>query len=203
VAYNHQDSLNQMMLAELYNTVASLYDPSSTQFKTYSDKALATIDAAINASPGRVPVYFQKAQVYITRGDKDKALETLNYAASLNPDYYDSFCYLGRTYLFYEDEQKGYENIDACLDKGGINMIAPAGLVKSYINHYAEKEDMARLVKLYERLAGLEPTVENWTKLANLYATMGDKENAKRAAEKSIEVDPSVRQYAQEFIDSL
>jgi tetratricopeptide (TPR) repeat protein len=204
VAYNKGDSLNQMLLAQLLNVTASFNTSNPDKFNFYSDRALDAINKSIDASPGRIPVYFQKAQIYITRGQQDKAIETLTYAANLNLDYPDGPCYLTKTLLFYKKDKEAYPYMDKCIDAGGAGLMSPTGLVQSLINHYIGKKDTAKILKLYARLTELEPkNIQYLTGLAKLYADSGDKVNAKATAEKAIQADPSIKQYAEQFIKNL
>ncbi len=204
VKYNPQDSLNQMMLAQILNEASMLFPRDSEKFHFYSDRSLEAIDKSIEASPGRIPVYYQKAQIYITRDEKDKALETLQYAYNLNPKYYDTSCQMSKVYFYYKDKEKGFEWSDKCIDDGGANILAPASFVKGLVNHYTQQEDWNRLIKLYQRLTRLEPKNEkNWIKLAKLYEQIGDKDRAIKAAQKAAELKPSLQSYVDDFINGL
>jgi tetratricopeptide (TPR) repeat protein len=204
VKYNESDSLNQMLLAQVLNTAASYNRDDPVKFAHYTERALKAIEDSIKASPGRVPIYFQKAQVYITRGEQDKAIETLKYAYDMYPPYYDSACYLGRTYLFYQNEAEGYAYIDKCIDLGGRSLLSPVSYVKVLINHYVTAADWPRAIALYERLLELEPNeVDNWIKAAKLFAENGLKDKAVQAANKAVEINPGYKPYADEFINSL
>lgn len=204
VAYNEHDSLNQMMLAQLLNAAASFYANNQEKFEHYSSRALEAIDMSIAASPGRVPIYFQKAQIYITRGEQEKALETLKYAVELNPAYYDSSCHLAKTLFFFKQEEEGYQYMDQCLDMGGSSMLSPADFVKNMINHYVELEDMDRIILLYEQLTQLEKkNAEHWVNLARLYYDQGETDKAREAATKAGELDPSIKQYVDEFLSEI
>jgi tetratricopeptide (TPR) repeat protein len=174
------------------------------KFNFYSGRALEAIDKSIAASPGRVPIYFQKAQIYLTRGEKDKGIETLKHAYDLNPIYYDSACHLGKTLLYFKDEEGGYKYMDKCIDLGGIRLFNSASMIKGLINHYIEKSDGEKIISLYEQLVKLEPkNAKVWINLAIIYSDRGDKEKAIEAAEKAIEADSSLKQYAEEFIAKI
>lgn len=204
VDYNEGDSLNQMTLAQILNTAAAYYSNKPDKFMYYSERAIEAIDKSIQASPGRSPIYFQKAQIYITRNEPDKAIETLRYATTLNDKYYDSFCHLGKTLLHYGKKEEAYENIDKCIDLGGASILTPAGLIKELINHYVDLEDWAKVIALYEKLSALEnKDVKHLINLAKLYAEQGDMERAIGAVDRAIKVDPSLEASAQSFIDSL
>ncbi len=208
VEYNPKDSLNQMLLAQLYNTAAIHYRSDTDKFFFYSDQAITAIDASIAATPGRTPVYFQKAQIQINRNDKDGAIDTLKIAAGLNLDYEPAFCHLGKTLHYFERTEEAFEYIDKCLsirNGRGAYELAPSGFAKTVANHYIVKEDWQKVIYIYEALTGqLEKNnVENWINLAKLYAQVGRINEARVTGEKVIELDPGNAGYAQEFIDSL
>ncbi|HAM88855.1 MAG: O-antigen polymerase [Candidatus Falkowbacteria bacterium GW2011_GWC2_38_22] len=204
VEYNKGDSLNQMILAQLYNAAAIFYNGKSDKQAFYMNRALEAIDLSIAASPGRVPTYYQKAQIQITQGNNEGSLETLKYADSLNPEFRDSACYIAKTLLFYKKDAEAFPYIDRCVDKNGTANLAPVSLIKNLINEYLKKEDYARAIKMYSGLTGMEPNnPEYWIKLAALYKQTGDKENAKISAEKAAEVDPKVKGDAERFIEGL
>ena len=205
VAYNKQDSLDQMMLSQVLAVAADFNRDDPEKRAYYYDQAVEAIDASIAASPRRTPVYFQKAQMQINAGDQEGAIETLRYSTTLWPDDYEPYCYLGRALLYYQKPDEGYQAIDRCIDIGGGSGLTPASFVKTLINHYSDNNDYDRLVKLFRVLTGnLEPkNVDNWVKLAMLYKQTGNIEEARAAAEKAIEIDPSIRQYAQDFLNGL
>ena len=204
VNYNKNDSMNQMVLSQILNIAASRNTDNPEKFEYYWQRAMEAMDASIDASPERIPIYYQKSQLYITHGESEKAIETLEYAKNLNLDYHNTFCHLSRTNFFYKDEVKGFEYLDQCIDLGGRGMLNPAGMVKSYINHYVELDDIDRLIPLYEQLVNLEKKdVKHKINLAKLYAQVGKKEKAIKMAEEAIKLDPTTEKYAQEFIDGL
>ncbi len=204
VSLNKQDSLAEMMLAQTLNLAANINRDNTDKRAFYVQRALAAIDAAIAASPGRVPVYFQKAQIQLSAGDKDGAIETLKYATSLSDTYYDSYCNLGKTLLFLNEQEEGNKYIDQCVDLGGAQLLANGGNIGAYIERYEKAGDKERLIKIYKSLTHLQKkNVKNWINLAKLYADEGENDKAREAAEKAMEIDPTVTDYAQEFIDSL
>ncbi len=204
VAYNRNDSMNQMLLAQIYNKAASFYKSNQSKYEYYISSAIEAIDKSIESSPDRVPIYFQKAQIYITSGQKDKAIETLLYAYSLNENYYDSACSLARAYFFYQEEENGYRYMDECIDKGGVSLLGPADYIKALINHYAREESVDRVLALYERLTRLAPKEpEAWINLAKLYEHKEQYEKAIEAATQAGKADPSVKEYSDRFVEDL
>ena len=204
VAYNKEDSMNQMLLAQAYNKAASFYRTNQSKYDYFINAALEAIDKSIKASPERVPIYFQKAQILITAGQKDKALETLEYAYSLNENYYDSSCSLAKAYFFYQDEVTGYSYMDKCIDKGGIKLLGPAEYIKPLINHYVELGDTEKVLTLYEGLVKLSPNDSSaWIRLAMLYKESGKIEKAIEAATEAGKLDPKLKENADKFIEEM
>jgi len=204
VKYNPADSMMEMQLAQTYNTAAMFYADNQQKFSFYSKLALEAVDKAIAASPGRITVYFTKAQIYLTRGDKDNAVKTLKYAAALNQRYAEPVCYLAKAALYFKDEAEGYAAMDKCLDLGGAGNLSPLELVKIALNHYQEKKDQPKILALSERWSALEPgEAKVWIRLSLLYEQSGDTDKAAAAAEKAAALDPSLKASAQEFIRKL
>jgi len=204
VEYNPQDSLHQMMLAQILNVAARYNQNNPEKFQFYSNQALEHINKSIKASPERIPIYFQKAQVYLTRGERQKAVDTLKEATKLNDQYYDSFCHLSKTLLFMDKQEEAYQYMDKCIDLGGTELLAPAGMVKNLVNHYVQTKDWERVLALYERLTELEKkNAKHWVNMAKLYAKEGQRQEAIEAAQKAAEIDPGISDYAQEFVNNL
>jgi O-antigen ligase len=204
VALNPEDSFMQMNLAQALSLAASVNIKDQSKFAFYSNQALEAIDKSLAATPRRVPVYFIKAQILLTRGEKDKAIETLQYAISLNPIYSDGYCQLAKVYLYYQDQVKGFENMNSCIDYSGLDQIQNTTQVRELAKYYEVKKDWPRAVKLYERLTVVEAAEpRNWAALANAYLADGQKDQAIIAARKAGEIDPKFLPGAEDFIKKV
>jgi tetratricopeptide (TPR) repeat protein len=201
--YNPRDSLALIEHSQLLNVVAEYFRDDKEKFSYYSKLAEEAADKSIESAPGRIPHYFQKTQVYITRGDMDKAIETLKYAYGLNEDYYESVCKLAKVEIVLKKDE-GYGDMNECLDKGGAETLYPSNFVGQLINYYAGKNDSARVLKLYEKMAQSESNNSKiLANLAQLYAQEGQKEKAVETARKAAELDPAIKDAAEEFIKKL
>ncbi|MDO8667572.1 MAG: O-antigen ligase family protein [bacterium] len=204
VRLNPLDSMMQMQLAQALNTAASVNTDDPSKFSFYSDRALQAINESIKASPGRVTIYFSKAQILIARNDKDKAIETLKYAAGLNEKYAEAACYLARVAIYLKDETTGYAAMDKCLDLNGSTYLNPVDLIKIALGYYNEKKDLARMLILCERWSIMEPNnVQPWVNLSLLYEQTGNKDKAIEMAKKAGALDPSLKSAVEEFIRNL
>ena len=204
IEYNERDSLSQMMLAQVYNVAATHYASNADKYNFYMNRALEAVEMSIKASPGRVPIYYQKAQIQITRGNLEGAIETLKYADKLLPKYSETQCYLAKTLLYHQKKEEASEYVEGCIDLGGASKLTPTSLLKTQINEYINKEDWERVIKMYEALTVVEKNnSEVWIKAAALYKQQGLLEKAEKAALKAIELDPKVKDNAERFIEGL
>lgn len=202
VAYNPGDSMNQMVLAQVLDLAARNSMNNEEKFSFYVEEAIQAIDKSIEASPKRVPIYYQKAQIYsVTLNQPDKAIEVLKYALSLNEKYYDSHCYMGRTMLYFKQDE-GYEYIGSCIDLGGAKLLAPADLVSDFIDYFGQKGESGRVFDLRVRLSELDPKdIDNWIILIKEYKEKGERDKLIKAVDAAVKADPSIKSYAEEFLN--
>ncbi len=205
IEYNKQDSLHQMYLANILDLTSKFYTDNPEKFYYYSGQALEAIDDSINASPGRIPVYFSKAQILLGRGEKEKIIETIKYARDLNKDYNAGYCKLGQFYMALGQKEEGIKELTACVDRNGSEFIRSRGIpVKDLVVRFKENNDNNRLIKLYEGLSGLNKNnVDFWIDLAAIYREQGMREKAIEAAQKVGELDASLRASVEKFIKEL
>jgi len=204
LAYNPKDSLTQMQQAQLYDSLSRYFYQDKEKFNYYNKKADEAINKSIEASPGRIPIYYNQAQIYLTTGQKDKAINALKYALDLNPKFLESSCQLARVYLYFNNEKDGYPLMDFCLLGGGGSNLQPISFVNQLINHYAEKKDWTRLLFLISKTTELEPNnAKNWVNLAKLNEQLGNYDAAISAATQAGAVDPSLKESAAQYVSAL
>lgn len=202
--YNEKDCLMQLQLAEVLSLAAQVNADDASKFNFYANQALEAINKSIEASPGRITLYYSKGQIYMVRGEKEKAIETFKYAISLNDKFSQSYCQLAKVYYFYKNENDMYGSLDYCLDLGGSGYISQADMLKNAASYYEKNKDLSRLIFLYERWTALEPKNSKLlVQLAKYYGQTGDKDKAKATAEKAKSIDPSLTESADKFIDGL
>ncbi len=204
VAYNQHDNINQLMLAQVYNVAAAMQGSDKEKFSFYSGLAEEAINKAIEASPGRVPVYYTKAQIFLTRGEREKAVETIEYAISLRPDYPDGYCQLARVHFYYDEKEKGLKRAESCVDMGRSSSLQPVSYARTVMRLFAEKGDFKRAIKLGEVILASSPdNPEYLVDLAIMYANDKDTTKAIELAEKIASTSPEMKSNAEGFIQSL
>ncbi|MFH1233636.1 MAG: O-antigen ligase family protein [Patescibacteria group bacterium] len=204
VKYNPADSMAQMQLAQILNTASLSYADQNDKFYYFSDRALEAINKSILASPGRITIYPTKAQIYITRGEKDKAIETLNYAISLNTAYGEPYCILAKALLYFKDNNAGFIAMDKCIDYNGVNSLGYPDILNFLLNHYLAGKDWTRVIVLYQKYIQIQPKDPLiLIDLAKVYKESGDKNKAIETAQKAVEMNPKFKDSAEKFIKSL
>lgn len=200
---NPKDSLNLLQTAQLLDTASKFYSNDKEKFSYYSDWALETVNKSIESSPGRIPVYFYKSQILLTRGEKEKALEALKHAAELNPKFGQSYCHLARIELYYKNEKDGFMYMDKCIDSGPEGINDPS-FVKYVLDHYIKENKAKRLIVLFQKLTYFQPKdAQAWVELAKLYAKDGQKAAAMNAADQAVKADPGLAGSADKFKENL
>ncbi len=199
--YNENDSLAQMQVAQLYDIASRYYSQEPVLFKLYSDKALEAIGKSSAVSPGRIPVYFIKAQIQANRGDLAGAEESFLIAYNLNPNYVEVHCQLAN-YYFLTESDKYIDYSNGCLERGGKNLM-PSALAGA-VAHYQENEDNGHLLLAY-RLSAAQGSKEAllYANLAKLELLAGNFEAALNNAVMAADINPTLRPVVQSFMQDI
>ncbi len=203
VAYNPDDSMMQLQLAQLLDMVSRFNYKNLEKFNFYSGQAMQAIDASVEATPGRATIYFQKAQIQFMRAETDEAVATMKQGISLNPAYYEGYCRLTQMYLLIKDKKYDSDldaTINNCFDKGGLNSVTSENLLKSAVNYYSDVKDFNRAASVSERLASIsQADPEAWYNLAQLYLVIGNDAKSEEAFQKALKLDPTLIKGWDEF----
>lgn len=195
LAYNPQDSLFLLQLAQLYDVGARIFYEDKEKSAHYSGLALEYAEKAIAATPGRIPVYFSKAQTLLVQGKMDEAIAVTEYAANLNPDYPNSYCRLGQMYAMTEREDEALVAFGKCIDGGAVSQLGVANSMLATAAFLAEKGDYQRAIVIVERIIeNGDAKPETWLGLAQLYLLTGDQDGAEQAAGQAVLLDPSIKE---------
>lgn len=205
--YNPNDTIILLTLSEIFNAAAIYNYDNQEKFNNYSAQAIKAINQAVDSSPGRATVYFTKAQLMFSRGQiegDNGAISILKKAISLNPDFPDGYCNLSQVYSILKNDEESSKNLDKCIDLGQAESIYSASYLQKVGEDYLAKNDFARAIICYKRLANVDPkNAGPWIQLSKIYASQGDNEQAKAAAERAAEIDPKLKSEAEKFISSL
>lgn len=156
IKYNPDDTMMQLQLSMVADIDSRINGKDLRHFNIYSAKALRAIERAIESSPRRVPLYIQKAQILLVRGDREGAIETTKKAISLNDKYFNPYCRLAQIYLFLGENDKVEDPLNSCFDLGGDKHINSIPFLKETINYYVKDNDRVKVKLLLDRLLEID-----------------------------------------------
>lgn len=186
VSNNLQDSLMYLQLAQVYSVGASLKLTDQKALDNYYQRALEAIDKSIMNSPQRIPVYFMKANILLSRKNYAEAINALNEAARFNTNYSEVYCHLYKIYDLTGDKVQAKINGDKCVESTDL---ASLGMSKSFLNlmdTYYKAKDYTHTLIMAKQLVVFQPeNSQAWGLLGQVYSDMGDEANAKLANDKA------------------
>lgn len=178
LANNPSDSLMQLQLSQLYSLAAN-FEPNNQE---YYDEALSAIDHAIGASPQRIPLYFMKANILLSKEKYDEALQVISSTIEFNPEFPDAYCQLFRVYSLKKDAKNAATNGDKCIDLGGAETLGMTKDFLALLEHYYTDKDWDHALIMVKQLVIFQPNSDQaWQLLAEIYGAMGDAVNSKEA----------------------
>lgn len=193
---------NEPMNVKYYLTLMSLYNSSDY----FDEKRLERVEEigqiALKLSPTRPHTYFELAQTKMSLKKYDEGVVYFKKAIELNDQPFEPHWNLAAAYLTIGREDLADEEFKKSEERG-LNYDTVNNLLKiGYISRIAK--NYPRLVDSYERLVKLQPNnADFYSKLAASYQLIGDNSKAAAAAKKAGELDPSYKQEADVFIQSL
>ena len=187
---NPLDSLMQLQLSQIYAVAARLKLSDQTVTDAYYQAALEAIDASIIASPQRIPVYFMKANLLLSKDKYDEAIGVITQSIEFNPNFPDTYCQLYRVYSLKKDTVNANLNADKCVDLHGE---ATLGMSLDFLNltdYYYKNKDYPRALILGEQLVAFQPnSAQAWAFLAEIYRDSGDLNSYRTAALRANELN--------------
>lgn len=205
--YNSENTMIISRLARVYDLAARFYFINGHQKESsyYSGLAFDAMGRSIESSPGRVLLYLNKANLLLNFNEREGALELIEEAKSLNLKMPDAYCQSSHFYFIEEDYDGFMENFKACAEKGGLDLMNWEGFLEAIERHYYEKEDLVSLIEFYEISLSFqkEKNINTLSNLAILYHETGNPEKAEETALKILEIDPSLKELVDPFLESL
>lgn len=162
-----------------------------------------TFKKAATMSPQNQQVYWSLGQTLLFQGRRSEAIEYLKKAVDLEPRWGIAHWYLASAYRI----DKKYDLAAAEFkeaDRLGYDFKDNLENLEKVISVYTAVGDKAGLLPLYEKAVEFSPdNVQFWAQLADLYAGFGEREKAKKAAEKILELDPNQTEYVRQFLRDI
>lgn len=156
---------------------------------------------ALELSPARQAIFFQRASAKFLEGKDSEAIAVLEQAVRLDESARMPHWRLGLGLIGMDNNRAIAESIKA-VELG----YAPQSFeeINAFASIFAEDEKWSELVAWYELLIKSEvASADIYAQLALAYAQTGNKEMAIYSALKAVELDPSFEPEADAFIKSL
>lgn len=158
---------------------------------------------AIELSPKNQQGYWNLAQVKIYQRKYSEAIDLLQKAVDLEPRLGRSQWYLALAFKAAGKNQAAKEKLIEA-EKKGYNWEKNLTDFKKVIELYLALKDNQMLISLYQKAIEIWPRdPQLWAGLAATYARLGEKEKAKEAAAKVVEIEPNLLPQTERFLKSL
>jgi len=168
-------------------------------------EVIKLMEKAQKLSPTRPPIYFELGQAYLFQQEYDKAVEYFKKGVDKAPWVVTSHLTLAELYVITNRTELALSEIDFVRNSNKNNDITPyLGTFMRFADLFVRLEKHQEAINLIEEAILWAPdNIDYRIKLATLYAEIGEKEKAILEANKVIEIDPSLREATETFIDSL
>ncbi len=192
------DFRTYLFLGKFYN---NLYQFTNDQKKL--DLAEEILKEAAELSPKNQQVYWSLAQTRLFQGRQEEGIEFLQKAVDLDPQFRSSRWYLALTYKIAGKYELALSEVKEA-ERLGFNWKGNLTNLKQVIEIYKSLGDNNNLIPLYQKAIELDSKdYQLWANLADAYAKLGEREKAKMAAEKVLELKPEMAPQIEEFLKGL
>jgi len=158
---------------------------------------------AIPLSPTRPQIYFERGQAYINSNQYEKGIEDFKKGIELSPWANDSYWNLAVAYILSNKQVEADKIFNYLTEKKKFNYDTVENLNK-LVNIYGRVENWQKVLETLKKLVNLDPNNGAYhARLAAGYEKVGDKKMAKEEVLKAMELDPSLQEEGQKFLEYL
>jgi len=177
------------------NLIASQID------QKYLLRANEILDVASKQSPNRQITLYSLGEAKLREGKIEEGIYLFKKAIALNENVQDSYFNLANIYFSIGDIKNGEDVLAQIQQKFGK---ISAENWQKFGNILVNGSQFDKAIEYIQRAIESSPnSTDFYASLANAYYQKGDKKNAKQAALKVAEIDPSRKEAVDQFIKSL
>ena len=159
--------------------------------------AVALANEALAISDKRIPFYFIAAEAYTNAGDVERALAALKTAYDLAPDYPEAVKNYAIILILAEKDAAA----EALFEKH-YRTKTPG--TQAFAEAYARRNRFDKAVAIVEAIASASPTsAEAAANLGSMYFRAGRPNDAIRAFEEAIRLEPRFKQQGEDIIRQI
>ncbi len=191
-AHDAADVKHWLFLGSLLGR-AALLDPS------YAGQAEQALGKALELSPTKQVVYFELAQIALTRGNLDRAIDVLRRAWDLDRNFVEAGLNLWITgVLAGRSDVVDFVRADLSFTRVTLSGLDRLGRA------YRRVEDFTGALEVYEELVRREPENAEYHALyAGLLSFAGRREEATKHAEEARRINPAIEGEMEQLFEAL
>jgi len=211
VSESEEDLLEAIQLrqddARLHLFLMNFYFNTGSVNSGNLDKILELRDEAIRLSPTRAVTYLLSGRTHMAKKEYEMGVREFEKAAELAPWVLEPHINLFAAYVTVGNSEGALserKNIQEMLSRPSleegwkVNTYKRMAQIYLQFNDYEGAEEV-----LWEGIALVRTSSELYATLANVYAMQGKNDEARDAATKAADIDPSFKEAAEEFIKLL
>lgn len=164
------------------------------------DNALNAVNKARELSPQKQQIYFVDADIYLSAGQYDKAFEILKEAYDLDHDYTEAAKNLAIASIVANKKDLAEKILNEPEDKWPLIFRNE----QQFINVYARVKNYEKVKELWQIIIAKNPAnAQNHISLAATYLQLGERENAIKELQKTIELNPQFKEQGEYYINEI
>ena len=196
---NYLDFRPHLFAGQLY-----LADYRFSGNKEKMKRAEEILRRAVELSPTNQQGYWFLSDLKLAQGKIDEAIILLEKAVDLEPRMATSRWYLATAYKIKGDYQAARREIEKIRKGEAIDFNWNKSNLRQAIEIYQALGDDNGLIDLFQKMLKLDPeNPQYWAQLAASYANLGEKDKAKTAAEKVLEINSDLAPQVEEFLKDI
>jgi len=170
---------------------------------TRLNRAAEILQQAYELSPTHQIIFFAAGEVKIKQGKTQEGISDFQQAIALNPSVRVPYVDLALIYFALGDQANGEKEVIEIGERFGQNSFGVDEYQKIAV-YSGMNKNYETAIKYLLKAIEIQPTnADLYASLAANYAQIGEKAKAKEAALKSVELDPAMKDEAEQFIKSL
>lgn len=181
---NHPDDVFNIMTLSQFYVVIGQIEPA------YFEKADRLLEQAVRLSPARQQVYYAWARSKVAQVKYDEARDILQKVVNFSPTIGESYWYLGIVEDATNNKTKALQYMEEALAKGYTWKSLGEILFMARIAD--ETSQGKRVVELLKEALGRSKQANLYQMLSTAYAKVGNTEEAKKALERAIDLNPKI-----------
>ncbi len=188
--------------SKFYVNLAKVYQTASRLPRfDYLDQSMELLYTALEYSPNRIDIYYALAQGYYLKNDIEKSEETLHNSLNLGVRHADIYLKLAQVQAKKGDPEKAIISINKSEELGKVFQFND---LEDFAITFINRNKFELAIEVFLKMDILQPyNINTYSNIALAYSKIGEKEKAIEWMSKILEINPTMQDSVDEFINSL